>query len=157
MKPGPKPKKTEDLNSWRAKAEARKNEIKVAKPRRPPTCPKWVKGKAREYWKDLAKGMHDNGLLTGVDVLPFSLVCILAGDADLLAEQVGDKTLVTWVCGDSVSERLDPRIKARLETIKQLRSLCNDFGMTPTARIGLPAPKEREGKVIDSKSRFPKG
>lgn len=157
MKTGPKPTKTEDLHSWRAKAAARKNEIQVTKPKRPPACPKWVKGKAREYWKDLAKAMHENGLLTGVDVLPFALVCILASDADTLGEQVGDKTLVTWVSGDSVSERLDPRIKARLETIKQLRSLCNDFGMTPTSRIGLPTTREKDGKVIDSKSRFPKG
>lgn len=157
MKRGPKPTKTEDLHSWRARSEARKNEITVAKPKKPPACPKWLKGKARIYWRDLHKAMHDSGLLTSIDVMPFSLVCQLAADAEMLAEQVGEKTLVTWISGDSSSERLDPRIKARLETIKQLRSLCNDFGMTPTSRIGLPTPKEKDGKVIDSANRFPKG
>ncbi len=157
MKTGPKPTRTEDLHSWRAKAAARRDEIQVEKPKRPPACPKWVRGKAREYWRDLSKAMHENGLLTAVDVLPFALVCTLAADADGLAEQVGDKALVQWVCGDSVSERLDPRVKARLEIVKQLRSLCNDFGMTPTSRIGLPVPKRKDGKVIESKSRFPKG
>ena len=157
MKRGPKPTKTEDLHSWRAKADARKNEIQVIKPKRPPACPKWVQGKARVYWRDLHKAMHENGLLTGIDVLPFSLVCLLAADAETLAGQVGEQTLVTWVNGNSVSERLNPLVKARLETIKQLRSLCNDFGMTPTSRIGLPVKQPKDGKIVDGKGRFPKG
>lgn len=151
--PGPRKTRTEDLHSWRAKLAERKNEIKVAKPKRPPACPKWVKGKARGYWRDLVKGLHSNGLLTAVDVLPFALVCQLAADADALAEQVGERTLVTWESG----ERLNPLVKARLETIRHLRALCNDMGMTPTARIGLPSPEQKEGQVIESKSKFAKG
>ena len=157
MKPGPKKTKTEDLNSWRAKVAERRNEIEVAKPPKPPACPKWVTGKARVYWRDLHKAMHENGLLTGVDVLPFALVCLLAADAETFGAEVGDDLLVTWESGDSTSERINPLIKARLETIKQLRSLCNDFGMTPTSRIGLPSPKAKAGKVLEAQGRFPKG
>ena len=157
MKRGPKPTKTEDLHSWRAKAAERKNEIEVVKPARAPGCPKWVTGKARVYWRELSKDMHANGLLTGVDVLPFSLACLLAADVESLAEQVGEATLVTWESNGTKSERLNPLVKARLETIKQLRSLCNDFGMTPTSRIGLPGAKGKDGKVVEAKGRFPKG
>lgn len=155
MKRGPKPTPTADLNSWRARAAERRNEIQVAKPKRPPACPKWLTGDARQYWNALAKGMHANGLLTAVDVLPFSLVCQLAADANSLDAEVGDRRLVVWESG----ERINPLIKARLETIRHMRALCNDMGMTPTSRIGLPQPEQagdtKAGKVIAG--RFPKG
>lgn len=158
--PGPRKTPTSELHSWRAKLAERENEIKVAKPRRPPVCPKWVTGKAKDYWRDLSKGQHSAGLLTAIDVLPFGVLCTLAANADTYAEQVGDETLVTWVSGESTSERLNPLLKHRLETIKLMLRICNDMGMTPTARIGLPQPssaESKEGKVIDSKKRFPKG
>ena len=157
--PGPRKKPTSELHSWRAKLAERENEIKVAKPRRPPACPKWVTGKAREYWRDLSKGQHSAGLLTAIDVLPFGAICTLAGDADTYAEEVGDNLLVTWVSGDSTSERLNPLLKHRLETIKVMIKICNDMGMTPTARIGLPQPEahdKKKGEVINGQNRFPK-
>lgn len=158
--PGPRKKPTSELHSWRAQLAERKNEIQVAKPRRPPACPKWLTGKAREYWKELCKGQHGAGLLTAIDVLPFSSICALAADADAYSEAVGDDLLVTWVSGDSTSERLNPLLKHRLETIKVMVKICNDMGMTPTSRIALPQPvlpDKKKGEVVDSKSRFPKG
>lgn len=159
--PGPRKKPTSELHSWRAKLAERQNEIQVAKPRRPPACPKWLKGKARDYWRDLSKGQHAAGLLTAIDVLPFAALCMMASDADAYAEQVGEQTLVTWVSGDSTSERLNPLLKHRLETIKVMMKICNDMGMTPTSRIALPQPeipgKKKDGKIVDGKGRFPKG
>lgn len=158
--PGPRKKPTSELHSWRAKLSERKNEIQVAKPRRPPACPKWVTGKGKEYWRDLSKGQHAAGLLTAIDVLPFGAICTLAADADAYATAVGDELLVTWVSGDSTSERLNPLLKHRLETIKVMMKICNDMGMTPTSRIALPqpaTPSAKKGEVIDGQNRFPKG
>jgi P27 family predicted phage terminase small subunit len=158
--PGPRKKPTSELHSWRAQLDERKNEIQVEKPRRPPACPKWLTGKAKDYWRDLSKGQHSAGLLTAIDVLAFGAICTLAADADAYAEEVGENFLVTWVCGDSTSERLNPLLKHRLETIKVMAKICNDMAMTPTARIGLPqpeTPEKKKGEVINGKNRFPKG
>lgn len=139
--PGPRKKPTSELHSWRAKLAERKNEIQVVKPRRPPACPKWLKGKAREYWRDLCKGQHSAGLLTALDVLAFAAICTLAADADTYSEEVGGNFLVTWVSGDSTSERLNPLLKHRLETIKMMTKLCNDMGIRQRPALDCPNPR----------------
>lgn len=153
MKRGPKATPTEELHSWRAQLAARKNEIQVAKPTKPLPCPRRLQGEARVYWKDLSKTLHANGMLSEVDVTALVLLCQLLAERDELSAKIGGKLLIEWESG----ERLNPLLRQRNDVDAQIRRICNDFGMTPTSRIGLPAPKQKVGKVIDGTARFPKG
>lgn len=152
MKQGRKPQLPENVHGWREAVAARRKSIDVEKPAKPPSCPRRLEGKAREYWKEVARPLHAAGMLAFLDIVVVALLCQLLAERDELTEQIDGKLLIAWESG----ERLNPLLRQKNEVDAQIRRLCNDMGMTQTARISISvAPKA--GAKLRENSRFPKG
>lgn len=153
MSRGPKPTPTEDLNSWRKESEARKKEIKVGLLGKCPAAPKWLKGRSKYYWGQVAPWLHENQLIAAPDLAAVALLCQRMADVERLGDLVeGDELIIT-----AESIKANPLIRARDAAIADLRRMFADLGMTPTARIGMPKIDLPGGKVIDATGHFKKG
>ena len=153
MKRGPKPTPTDELNSWRAESDARKNEIKVARLAKCPAPLPWLNKRAEYYWKQIAPWLHEHKLIAAPDLAALALLCQRLADVERMgALTEGDELIST---GDSV--KANPLIKARDAAIADARRMFADLGMTPTARIGMPKVETPGGRVIDASGHFKKG
>ncbi len=65
----PKPTSIKQLEGNPSKRQLNTNE---PKPKKAPTCPKWLDDEAKKEWKRLAKQMEQLGILTEVDVAAFA-------------------------------------------------------------------------------------
>jgi len=150
--PGPKPTRTEDLTSWRAHLPSRKAEIQAPPLPVAPEVPEHLSADARVHWELVVSALVERRLLTALDLPAVCLLCERLADVRELKVEIGALHLV--VTDQSI--RSNPLYRVRERAIEDCRRLFDSFGMTPTARIGLPDPeKPKAGQVVNA--HFPKG
>ena len=139
-KRGPRPTPTKELaerGSWRAKTAERQNEIEVLPVAKAPAPPSWLKGDAAKCFKAHAKVLTHNGMLAETDVAYLAMLCAEYGHyIECYQEALG-------------SGALHPAWKEGREAFDRYSKGVREFGLSPSARVGLPQPKDKpKGKVI---------
>lgn len=154
MKRGPKPTPTDELTSWRKELAARKDEVKAEILAECPAPPKFLQGRAREFWSITAAELYREGMLTALDLPAVALLCIRLADVERLEAELQGEGV--WLATkDGV--KANPLWRALDTAMADCRRLFADLGLTPTARIGLPRSDRKVGAVMDARAHFPKG
>lgn len=161
MTPGPPPTPTETLRlrgSWRAnkrRAEPRPDSGA-------PTCPAWLKGKARAEWKRLCPQLQAMGVLCKIDRNALMRYCHMSAcwraAEEWLAEHGETYPVKKVVRGKDgrdkvvgIGMRAYPQVKIAHDLADQLLRLEQQFGLTPSARTRIAVDKH---EVKDGKARF---
>ena len=153
-KRGPAATPTETLKlrgSWRA--DVRKNEPQPEKGR--PKCPKWLRPKAKMYWKRLVPQLDDMGILTLVDGNALARYCQTMAkwrEAEEFLASHGELYPVKDEGGNVLRFKQYPQVSTAIKLADQALRLEQQFGLTPAARAGLDAPAKP--KDTDGKSRY---
>ena len=98
-------------------------------------CPSWLMPEAKKEWKRLAPSLIAMGALTNHDVSNFAGYCEAYArwkEAEEFLSQHGTifKTPSGYV-------QQVPQVSIALQSLKQMRSLATEFGLTPASRARL--------------------
>jgi P27 family predicted phage terminase small subunit len=104
------------------------------------TCPEWLDNYSKEVWQTYVPRLEKNGLLTEVDYLNFTDLCIQAGMLRKAYEDLQKKrTLVMKT--ESGYQQQRPEIGIISSCIKNITSISAKFGMSASDRAGLVNPE----------------
>lgn len=122
---------------------------------KPPTAPKNLPKPAAAFWKRYAKDLHSVGLLTDRDAAAFTrLCCLWAQLSDFDEMLTKDGVILTSPTG---VQKPHPAVQMRAVAEKQFLQHCQQFSLTPGARLRIPdaeppKPKrmrrDRNGAVV---------
>jgi phage terminase small subunit len=116
--PAPKPTKLVVLEGNPGKRPLPKNEPKPS----PciPNCPAWLLDDAKALWKTLAPELDRISLFTTVDGVAFAVLC---------------QTFARWKQADQAGSEHGDRLAVKY--VAQVKALCQEFGLTPSARTRI--------------------
>jgi P27 family predicted phage terminase small subunit len=159
-KRGPAPTPTELLRQRGSKlAKGRANEVAPEKldPEGLPQPPDWLNIDAAVHWQKLGHELARMGLLTQLDQLSLAMLC------DKLSMYCAAKACISrggkWdvtemvVSSESGGNYQAPEVGICNKAWDAIVTLCKQYGMTPSSRVGLSVDK-KSGKVVDAKSKF---
>lgn len=156
MKPGPRPKPTNRLNSWPAKA--RKNEPKPPKAR--PTCPKSLSAAAKKKFRETVKHLESMNVLTKVDGDVITLYADLwtwLRECRAFLDKHGDCFPTYDGDGNLTGYRQYPAVSLALKLAPQAVRLEAELGLTPSGRTSLkvdPAIAQVSSRSRTSAGKF---
>jgi P27 family predicted phage terminase small subunit len=113
-----------------------------------PKPPKFLSDEARRAWKQVAPKVYAARLLTELDVLAFTLLCVAWGDLVEAQEKIRVHGKVILVPGGALGP--SPYVALGNKAVEQLMRTLVEFGMTPSSRTRVSAL----GSQVDSSNRF---
>lgn len=103
---------------------------------KPPTAPKNLPKPAAAFWRRHAKDLHSVGLLTERDSAAFTRLCCLWAQLSELDEMLTkDGVILTSPTG---VQKPHPAVQMRAVAEKQFLQHCQQFSLTPGARLRIP-------------------
>ena len=119
-----------------------------------PEPPELLSEKAKKYWQSIGKQLHQAGLLADLDGIALWL---LAESIELYVTASEEVSAGRLTCmGESGNEYQAPAVAIRNKAWAQVVKLCQEFGMTPSARTGLnveskPVEDEKLAQILGFK------
>ncbi|NOT01031.1 MAG: phage terminase small subunit P27 family [Phycisphaerales bacterium] len=104
-----------------------------------PTMPEWLNDRGKATWHDLAPKLCAMGVLTTADGLAFARYCDLWArwtDATRFIDEHGMTATITRRTG-RVDHVAYPQVRIASRLSDELLKLEREFGLTPSARVGL--------------------
>ncbi|MBU1076764.1 MAG: phage terminase small subunit P27 family [Spirochaetes bacterium] len=101
-----------------------------------PICPEHLMGGAKKEWERTTKLLDKIGILTEIDGDALSIYCQLYSDWIKLQKE---KNKPNFVFSDDRG-RKNPLMTIQNELVRDIKSLCAEFGMTPSSRSRLSVP-----------------
>ncbi len=98
-----------------------------------PDPPEYITGKALEVWRELSPKLERLGILTEIDFLAFSALCIEWAEYIKLRTMEGE-TVQTFESG---AKQVAPEVSISHKCLTQLMKLFGEFGLTPSSRARL--------------------
>jgi P27 family predicted phage terminase small subunit len=107
---------------------------------KPPTatrfrCPSWLLEYGKLFWRTYAKELHQFGLFTILDRAAFEMLCVQYATAREAYEVLQKEGIVT--IDERKLPRKHPAMTIFLNAVKEFKSWCVEFGMTPSSRSRL--------------------
>lgn len=112
-----------------------------------PPCPKHLSRPARVEWKRVAEQLAEIGLLTQIDRAALAAYCQAWGrwvESEEKLAQAG--TIIKSPNGYPMPS---PYLTVANKAMRQMHSLLNEFGMTPSSRSRLKAGMPQEADPFD--------
>ncbi len=106
-----------------------------------PDIPDYLNADARAIWEDLAPRLERMGVLTEIDGLAFSALCIEWAEYIKLRAVEGE-AIQTFESG---AKQVAPEISVSHKCLTQLLKLFGEFGLTPSSRTRLSIKQEERG------------
>lgn len=113
-----------------------------------PKPPKFLSDEAKRVWQQMAPKVYSAGLLTELDVLAFTLLCVAWGDFVEAQEKIPLHGKV--IMGPGGAPGPSPYVTLGNKAVEQLMRLLTEFGMTPSSRTRVSAL----GSHVDPSNRF---
>ena len=121
-----------------------------------PKPPKWVTGYALDMWNDMAKSLHEMGMLNLYNAPLFAALCeevklyrTAVEQLNILVANKGDLAgLISQTSNGNIIQ--NPMVGIISKRGENIRRMSCEFGFPPT-RMGLPKSKEVKK---DGKERF---
>jgi P27 family predicted phage terminase small subunit len=132
-KRGPRPKPT-NLRALHGEKPYRLNRSEPQPPAKAPTCPAHLSKEAKRVWRRLAPGLRQRGLLTSWDTDTFAVLCEAIVHHRRACE-LADKAIL--VKGENSALVKNPAMQIVRDTAQTIRAYAQEFGLTPSARVGL--------------------
>lgn len=132
------------------------NDREPQPPRLRPTCPEWLDREARAEWKRVVPLLDKIGLLTKVDRAALAIYCDLWSTYVSARANVEKFGQVFVQRGDdgSIEAKESPYLKIADRAAQRIRSYCQEFGLTPSARGRMQVPGEQSGGVDDFEREY---
>ena len=148
MKPGPAPKPTKDLHSWRAKRRPHEPRlpIELLEP------PADISRAGRQYWAELAQQLFDAGLSTRLDAPAMARICDCRAEIAAAQAAIDDEGMV--VTSKAGAPYQHPAVGILHTARRQLLRLEQEFGMSPSSRTRVEASDKPDGELVNGKARF---
>ena len=103
---------------------------------KPPTAPKNLPKPAAAFWRRHAKDLHSVGLLTDRDSAAFTRMCCLWAQLTELDEMLTKDGVI--LNSPSGVRKPHPAVQMRAVAEKQFLQHCQQFSLTPGARLRIP-------------------
>ena len=136
----PKPTALKILEGNPGKRQLNNSEPTPAK--KAPKCPSWLDAEAKKEWRRLTKQLDDLGLLTTVDMAAFAGYCQAYArwkEAEEFISKHG-----TIVKTPSGYWQQVPQVSIAQTYLKIMNKLCEQFGLTPSARSRIVSDVGRQ-------------
>ncbi len=120
-----------------------------------PRCPHWLHKNAKKEWKRIAPQLERMGLLTQVDLAALAMYCESwaqyreaiefvhkKGQAYAIFERNEDGNVKYDNRGQPILRHMQqwPQVGIANKALKNIQSLCSEFGLTPSARGRMQVP-----------------
>jgi len=120
-----------------------------------PACPEWLCSLAKQEWERIAPQLEVLGLLTPVDMVALAGYCEFYAEFKIAREFVHKHgtTYEAWERNEAGEPIYDdegrkvlryshkyPQVSVAHQAFQQIRSLCSEFGLTPSARGRIQVP-----------------
>ncbi|CQR75075.1 Phage terminase, small subunit [Sporomusa ovata DSM 2662] len=139
----PKPIALKILEGNPGKRQLNTNEPTPVK--KAPKCPSWLDTEAKKEWRRLTKQLEDLGLLTTVDMAAFAGYCQAYArwkEAEEFISKHG-----TIVKTPSGYWQQVPQVSIAQTYLKIMNKLCEQFGLTPSARSRIVADAGQQNEA----------
>jgi len=110
-----------------------------------PQPPEYLSEKALEVWNDLSPKLERLGILTEIDSLAFTALCIEWSEYVRL-RTMGGESIQTFESG---AKQVAPEISISHKCLTQLLKLFGEFGLTPSSRSRLSISPEDDDDMDD--------
>ncbi len=153
MKPGPPPKPTALITSWRAK----KRTGEPRPPKAAPTCPKSLSPAAKKKFRETVKHQQSMGLESPVDrdvVALYADLWTWLEDCRAFLRKHGETYPVKDDAGKVTGFRLFPQVNLSLKLAIQVARLEAELGLTPSGRARLQVNTEPEVAKVSTRPRI---
>ena len=120
-----------------------------------PRCPPWLGKEARTAWRWITGELKAMGLLTTADAHALAFYCQTYArwrQAETFLEQHGESYAIRDEGGKIRCMQPFPQVTTVRNCLLLLKSLCQEFGLTPASRSRIVVP--RDGKEISEATRF---
>lgn len=104
-----------------------------------PTCPSWLDRVAKAEWKRVARELHRIGLLTGVDRTVLAAYCSEYSKWRMAEEYLRENGFTFETQNGYVQQR--PEVSIAKSAVDNIKKLCSELGMTPSARSRIQLPE----------------
>jgi len=146
--PAPKPTALKELTGNPGKRTTNKREPRPVQ--KIPPCPKHLSDEARKEWRRVSKQLAQLKLVTEVDRAALAAYCQAWArwvQAEKAMAATDFKMIETTEKGYPV---LSPWFSVADKSMRQMRAFLAEFGMTPSSRSRVQAPKENEEDEFDN-------
>lgn len=127
----------------------RKEDVDLSLEVQPEKClpppPDFLTNEAKEEWNVLAQHLHDNGLLTVLDRNALILLCQAWGRYVQATDKL-QETNALVVKGYRGEAKINPYLKVVNNEMENVYKMLVQFGMTPSARVGLKNINPKQGE-----------
>lgn len=142
-KAGPKPQASNVVELRRGQAAATKRKPDVQPAPVAPAMPDWLSADGKKAWSELSAELERTGLLTKVDGPSLGLACedlAIARTALRSLRRGSGYNVTTADRAHGGEPRRRPELMIYRQHADAFRAWAKEFGLTPSARVGLPAP-----------------
>ena len=110
--------------------------------------PEHLNDMGKAAWREMVANLAEVGLLMSADKSAFALLCQAYAEMRELDELIKEEGYTTVFPTGAIQQHplIGTRDRARTLFVK----LVKEFGMTPSARVGLPANEGKSNSVLDS-------
>ncbi|NTW70665.1 MAG: phage terminase small subunit P27 family [Eubacteriaceae bacterium] len=143
----PKPTAIKELEGNPGKRKLNNREPKPTK--RAPKCPTWLEPEAKKEWRRTAKHLEELGILTEVDMAAFAGYCQSYARWKESEEFISKHAMIVKSPSGHLVQV--PHISIAQTYLKSMIRLCEQFGLTPSARSRIIAEK---GDMSDDPMEF---
>jgi P27 family predicted phage terminase small subunit len=120
-------------------------------PVRLPSAPRDMTASAKRHWQKNGKLLEEAGYVSEIDSLSLRLLCESVDQYLAALKHIGTYGLTvveTFKHGER--EVINPAVKIKASAWREIVMLCRQFGMTPSARTGLPSGETDVGNDMAS-------
>ena len=148
--PRPTPTYLKLLRGNPGKRKLNKNEPKPEIPAKQPAPPAFLDEYALEEWKRVAPELWRMGLLSHVDVASLAGYCFAYSQWKTAAETLGrmganDPVMRGQLVKAQGGPVVNPLVWVARSALRDMIRLCQEFGMTPAARVGIATGVDPRG------------
>jgi P27 family predicted phage terminase small subunit len=105
-----------------------------------PPCPAFLSLVAKRKWREIAPMLHRSRLLTEADQIALANLCQAYATMAAAQQQLNAKGLL--IKTKQGIPRANPAFKIVMESMDRVNRLCQEFGLTPSARSRLRIDKK---------------
>ena len=114
-----------------------------------PDCPEWLHEDARVEWERITPELHRLGLLTSIDRAALAGYCESWAQYKQAIEFLhrhGPVYPIKTDAGEVKYLQQVPQVGIANKALANIRSLCAEFGLTPSSRARISLPNETENE-----------
>jgi P27 family predicted phage terminase small subunit len=146
----PNPANVVALRGNAGKRSTPKENVNVDCPKKAPAAPTYLKDIARKEWRRIAPELVKNGILSILDYPILEAYCTAYADMVDAQKAIDDdgRYYESETKDGSKIKRKHPAVADLSESIKLLRSLGSELGLTPASRSRVSGSKKDEGSAL---------